>query len=104
MAPTPTPRKPSAIDAIADAYVTRLCELDPLSATSMGVKGYDHLSTDLSPAGIPAPAHAARAELAELHGAQPQHAVDEVTLAAMRERIGHELAQLDDRELHPQPN
>jgi len=104
MAPTPTPRKPSAIDAIADAYVTRLCELDPLSATSMGVKGYDHLSTDLSPAGIAALADAARAVLAELDGAQPQDAVDEVTLAAMRERIGLELELFEAGELHAQLN
>src|SRR5690554_2156849 len=97
-------RSPSAIDQIADRYVQTVCELDPLSATSMGVKGYDHLSSDLSPAGIDALADAARAVLAELDGTTPQDEVDEVTLAAMRERIGLELELVEAGEMHAQLN
>ncbi|HWS59268.1 MAG TPA: DUF885 domain-containing protein, partial [Actinotalea sp.] len=57
-----------------------------------GLSGYDHLMTDFSPAGWQAQADAARAVLAELERAEPADDVDRVTLAAMRERIGLELA------------
>ena len=40
-----TTREPSAIDAIAEAYTTKLASLDPLAATAFGIKGYDHLMT-----------------------------------------------------------
>ena len=84
-------RTPTAIDAIADAYVTTSARLNPLAATAMGIAGYDHLMTDLSPAGWQAQADAARAVLAQLEQAEPVDDVDRVTLAAMRERIGLEL-------------
>jgi uncharacterized protein (DUF885 family) len=92
-------RKPSAIDAIADAYVLTMAELDPLAATDMGIPGYDHLMTDLSPAGWRARAEAARAVLAEIDAVEPADHVDRVTVAAMRERIGLELALHDADEL-----
>ncbi|MDT0166742.1 DUF885 domain-containing protein [Actinotalea sp. AC32] len=97
-------RTPSAIDAIADAYVQTLARLDPLSATAMGLSGYDHLMTDFSPAGHAASAEAARAVLAELDAATPQDDVDHVTLAAMRERIGLELELHEADELLGQLN
>jgi uncharacterized protein (DUF885 family) len=84
-----TPTRPSSpIDAIADAYVETIATLDPLTATSLGVTGHDHEMTDLSPAGHDARAEAARSTLAALDGHAPTDAVDEVTLAAMRERLG----------------
>ena len=83
-----TPRTPSAIDAIADAYVLTVADLNPLAATAMGLTGYDHRMTDLSPAGYEALAAADRAVLAELADAEPVDDVDRVTLAAMRERVG----------------
>lgn len=92
---TPTTRTPTAVDAVADAYVMRIAEIDPLSATAMGLSGYDHLMTDLSPAGHEASAEANRAVLRELDGLEPADDVDRVTLAAMRERIGLEL-ELDE--------
>jgi len=84
-------RTPSAIDAVAEAYTTRLAELDPFQATAMGLSGYDHLVTDLSPAGHEARAEADRAVLRELDGLEPVDDVDRVTLAAMRERLGLQL-------------
>lgn len=84
-------RTPTAIDAVADAYVQTLARLNPLAATAMGLDGYDHLMTDFSPAGWDAQADAARAVLAELEGLEPADDIDRVTLAAMRERIGLEL-------------
>ncbi len=89
--PASAARTPSAIDAVAEAYTTRLAELDPIAATSMGLSGYDHLVTDLSPAGHEARAEADRAVLRELDGLEPVDDVDRVTLAAMRERVGLQL-------------
>lgn len=104
-APTPTPaggapeRPATPIDAIADAYLVTLAELDPIDATTMGISGHDHEVTDLSPAGHEARADAARATLRALDGHAPADAVDEVTVAAMRERLGLQLELHDAGEI-----
>ena len=88
-AAAPTPKRPqSAIDKVADAYVAKVAELDPLTATGVGLPGHDHEMSDLSPAGLDAEADLNRATLAELDGLTPVDDVDRVTLAAMRERLG----------------
>ena len=84
-------RTPSPIDAIAERYVDRMAQLDPLAATLMGIDGFDALMTDFSPAGMAARAASGRTVLAELDAQTPTDAVDEVTRAAMRERIELEL-------------
>ncbi len=100
-----SPSRPStAVDAIADAYVTTLARLHPLGATTMGLTGYDHLTTDFSPAGWAARADAARATLAELAEATPVDDVDRVTVAAMRERLGVWLELHDAQEWMGQLN
>ncbi|KGM08565.1 DUF885 domain-containing protein [Cellulomonas bogoriensis] len=99
MTSTAAHRRPTPIDAIADAYVRRTAELDPLSATAMGIDGFDHLMTDYSPAGWQAQADAARDVLAQLDGAEPVDDVDRVTLAAMRERVGLMLELVDAGEV-----
>lgn len=85
-------RVPTAADAVADQYLATLCRLNPLAATAMGVPGYDHLMTDLSPAGWDAMAGAARDTLAELGTGEAKDDVDRVTIAAMQERLGLEVA------------
>ena len=91
-APDPAPhRDPSPIDAVADAYVVTAAALDPLAATAMGIAGHDHEMTDLSPAGHALRADAKRSVLVALDAHAPSDAVDAVTLAAMRERLGLEL-------------
>ncbi len=87
----PAPRVPTEIDRIADTFVTRTAELNPLLATSAGIAGYDDQMTDLSPQGFADRATASRNVLAELDHATPADDVDRVTVAAMRERIGVEL-------------
>ncbi len=84
-------REPTPIDAIADAHVMTVARLDPVLATEMGVAGFDHEMTDLSPAGHAARADATRSTLVALDAHAPADAVDEVTLSAMRERLGLEL-------------
>lgn len=87
----PTERAPSPIDTIAEAYMTRYATLDPLAATSMGIAGHDHEMTDHSPAGLEARAELTRSTLQALDGASPTDEIDQITLAAMRERLGLEL-------------
>ena len=82
-----TVRQPTAIDSIADAYTNRFAELDPLSATALGIPGHDHEMTDLSPAGLADLAQLARTTLADLAKATPVDDVDRVTLAAMNDRL-----------------
>ncbi|GEN79588.1 DUF885 domain-containing protein [Actinotalea fermentans] len=88
-----SPTRPAtAVDAVADQYLTAYCRLNPFAATAMGVPGYDHLATDLSPAGWDAMAASARDTLAELATGEPADDVDRVTIAAMQERLGLEVA------------
>ena len=86
-----TTREQTPIDAVAEAYVDTYARLDPIAATEMGVAGHDAEMTDLSPAGHHARADAARSTLLALEGLVPADATDELTLAAMRERLGLEL-------------
>ena len=86
-----THRAPTAIDVIAEAHTADLAAIDPLLATEAGIAGYDHLMTDLSPDGLEAAADLNRTTLARLAEVVPDDAIDEVTLAAMRDRLGLEL-------------
>ena len=85
-------RTPTAVDAVAERYLDTLAELDPCAATEMGIVGpgriYEGEITDYSPAGVAARADAARRALRELAEVKPADATDEVTVAAMRERLG----------------
>lgn len=84
-------RTPSAIDEIAERYLNTMASLDPFGATTMGIKGFDHLVTDYSPSGIDARAAAAKDTLEALGKLTPVDDIDRVTLSAMRERLGLEL-------------
>lgn len=81
-------RTASAIDEIAEHYLNSMAGLDPFGATFMGIKGFDHLVTDFSPAGIDARAQLTKSTLEALEAATPVDEIDRVTLAAMRERLG----------------
>jgi uncharacterized protein (DUF885 family) len=84
----PPARRATPLDAVADGYVRTLAALDPIAATAMGLPGHQAELPDLSPAGHAARADAARAVLRTLAAIEPVDAVDDVTLAAMRERLG----------------
>ncbi|HXP21364.1 MAG TPA: DUF885 domain-containing protein [Streptosporangiaceae bacterium] len=75
------------IDDIADRYVARSCELDPVGATDDGFAGYDDRMTDLSPAGFAARAELDQATLAELRQAAVTGSGETVARAAMIERL-----------------
>ncbi len=94
-----TPRTPTPVDALAEGCVTTLAALDPITGTSLGIPGHDREMTDFSPAGHAARADAARAVLAELGSLPAVDATDEVTVAALRDRLGLEIELHDAGEL-----
>jgi uncharacterized protein (DUF885 family) len=58
----------SPVFAFADRFIEEQSALDPNLATNLGVAGYDHLLTDLSPVGYQARTAHLRASLAQLAG------------------------------------
>ncbi|MDR3106902.1 MAG: DUF885 domain-containing protein, partial [Bifidobacteriaceae bacterium] len=80
-------RQPTPLDAVADAYLDQTAALSPLSATAMGLGGYDREMDDFSPEGHAARAEAARRSLAEARRVASLDAVDQVTAAALAERL-----------------
>lgn len=84
-------REPSAIDRLADAHTQALVDQSPMLATYLGVPGSDHLLDDASPAGHAALAQLNRETLAQLDVLTPADDTDEVTAAALRDRLGLEI-------------
>jgi uncharacterized protein (DUF885 family) len=75
------------VDTLAERHLDAQLELDPLTATFIGVPGFDELMPDLSPAGLQAQAELNRQTLRELRAATPADDTDKVTIAAMTERL-----------------
>ncbi|MFC0675053.1 DUF885 domain-containing protein [Brachybacterium hainanense] len=92
------PRTPSALDALADAYVDDVARLDPFAATSLGISGYDAQVTDYSPAANAERTQLARTLLARIAEVPDADATDATTRAALRERLGLEI-ELAERRL-----
>jgi uncharacterized protein (DUF885 family) len=76
------------INDIAEQYVVRATDLDPVLATGAGIAGHDDRLTDLSMAGFAARAELDRATVAELSAAEPETERERVARAAMLERLG----------------
>jgi uncharacterized protein (DUF885 family) len=77
---SPAVRTPTAIDAIAEKWVSTLSDLDPTLATYIGLdRGKLGQWGDLSPAGLDAMADAAKSVIAELEQAETVDDVDRVT-------------------------
>ena len=76
-----TPRTPTAIDQIAEAWVDDIAEMLPTVATYVGRFEHNGRLEDLSPAGHEARYRAAQATLAALEAAEPVDEVDVVTKA-----------------------
>lgn len=87
-ATTSTSRQPTAVDAVAEAYVDAVVAASPIEATHLGIPGHDHEVDDLSPDGYAHHADLARDTLRRLDTVEPVDDVDRVTVAAMRERLG----------------
>lgn len=76
---TAAPRTPTAIDAIAEAWVDTSAALSPELATYIGRSEHNARLSDLSPAGAQARRDAAAAAAAALAAQEPVDAVDLVT-------------------------
>ena len=81
-------RPSTAVDAIAERYVTRLAGLSPEFAVYNGLPGRRGELDDYSPEGLAALSDLDRSTLRELDGVEAADDVDRVTVAAMRERLG----------------
>ncbi|HEY4269668.1 MAG TPA: DUF885 domain-containing protein [Galbitalea sp.] len=85
-------RTPTAIDAIAEKWVTTLADLQPTLATYIGTNnGKLGEWDDFSPAGHDALSSAARAVIAELTDATPIDGVDDVTKVDLLDTLKLEL-------------
>lgn len=85
---------------IAHDHVERAAALDPLSATSLGIAGYETEMTDLSPEGNTAYAEHARGSVKALEGAPVEGERDRIARDVMLERLGVQLASYDAQERH----
>jgi uncharacterized protein (DUF885 family) len=83
------------INDLAERFVDELAARHPLAATYLGIPGYDHLLTDLSPEGFTALADHVRRTLAELAPVEPWNEPERVAKEAMTERLELELARYD---------
>jgi len=76
-------RTPSAVDAVADAYLDAHAALDPIDATFVGAAGYDDQLPDFSPDWWQSISDHRRSTLAALAEVQPVDGNDRVTVAAL---------------------
>jgi uncharacterized protein (DUF885 family) len=83
-------RTPTVVDAVADAYVEQLADLDPTFATGLGLPGRDDRLPDYSPAWWQQLADARERTLTTLAAAEPADSIDRVTVSALREQLATE--------------
>lgn len=83
------------VDAIAERYVDEYAALDPITATYLGIAGYEDRLTDLSPDGFAAREALTRKALADATSAAPADAREEVARDAFLERLGLEVEMYD---------
>ena len=88
-------RTSTPLDAVAEAHVEALAANDPLAATGIGLPGHDHELPDYSPEGTGRWVDELRRTLRLIEETPRTDAVDEVTAAAMTERIGLELESIE---------
>ena len=97
-------RAATPLDRIADAFVDTIATLSPMIATDIGVTGDPRAIDDFSPDGLAAVADATRETLHQVEAAVPVDAIDEVTRAAMIERLSLDLELYDAGETHAELN
>ena len=76
------------IFALSDQFVSESAALDPYSATSRGIPGFDHLVTDFSPDGAAARVDHVRRTVAQLTALEPQNDDDRLAKDYLTERFG----------------
>ncbi|MDQ3455450.1 MAG: DUF885 domain-containing protein [Actinomycetota bacterium] len=83
------------VDQISDRYVADLAAVDPLTATYVGIPGYDDRMTDFSPAGWAQQAALARQVVRDVGAVSIDNDRDRVAAAQLRERLSVELDLYD---------
>ena len=86
----------SAVFEIANNYVERVVELDPMAAAELGLPA--HGLSDFSPAGVEKHAHLARTTLAELATVSDEGEPDRIARAVMTERLSTLLEGVEARD------
>jgi len=85
------------IDAISDGYVEDYCELDPMTATYLGIPGHEERLSDLSPDGYAARETLTRTALSAASKAVATDEREQVAKEAFVERLGLEVERYDAR-------
>jgi uncharacterized protein (DUF885 family) len=80
-------RTPTAVDALAEAYVDAHCELNPVHATYFGVSGYDDRMPELTPDWFESVSEHRRQTLRALAAVTPADTTDRITVAALRDEL-----------------
>jgi uncharacterized protein (DUF885 family) len=88
-----------AINDIAEQYVVRAADLDPVLATGAGIPGHDDKMTDLSQEGFAARAELDRTTVAAVTNAKAGSEREHTACAAMQERLGLAVELYDAGEL-----
>ena len=88
----------SKVYDIAEDHVSRLAELDPVTATLEGVPGHDAGMTDLSPEGFSALNHLHRSTLAALAETQEDGDRDRIAKECMVDELTVSIEQYDAQE------
>ncbi|ADH93133.1 DUF885 domain-containing protein [Arcanobacterium haemolyticum] len=92
-------RPVSPIDALANEFCQKILNESPEFVTSLGLPGADESTfSDYSPEGLAKMADIQRSTLAAIDAQEPTDAVDRVTVAAMKERLGLEIESFDNTE------
>jgi uncharacterized protein (DUF885 family) len=93
-------RTPTAVDAVAEAYLDAHAALDPIEATFFGLAGHDHELQDFSPDWWQSMSDNRRRTLAALAAAEPVDSTDRITVAALREdlELREQIRELGDNE------
>ncbi|WP_114453110.1 DUF885 domain-containing protein [Halopolyspora algeriensis] len=82
------PSEQHGVHQISDRFVEELAELDPITATALGIPGRDEELTDYSPEGHRARAELARRAVDEVAAAEPADESERVAQAVFLERVG----------------
>ena len=90
----------SPIFELSDDYVSQSAALSPISATSLGIPGYNHLLDDFSLAGTQRSADLTKRTLGTLSMLDPIDEVDKIAKTVLEERMRSTLALHDSRERH----
>jgi uncharacterized protein (DUF885 family) len=88
----------SPIFELSDRYISSLAAISPISATFLGIPGYDDKLDDFSLVGSERRADLVRRTLQDLSVLEPQDDIDRIAKDVMSERLQSELALHDSSE------